>query len=177
MWNRQDPLDPIVALNMGRIKLLNQEWEASNPWFDRCLAISPNNAQAHYYKALFNAVRELGETSESMSQQAIALSPIDPLLYGFLGSRALGYLAQGQNDAAREWGEKAANAPRAHHLISVIAALCCLAAGDKAVAGHWIQKVQSTTPNFHAEQFLLTFPVRDPAYRTRMAALLTEASF
>ncbi|MEM1230552.1 MAG: winged helix-turn-helix domain-containing protein [Pseudomonadota bacterium] len=171
-----DPLDPVVNLMVGRAKYLSGDWEQSNPWFERCANLSPNNALAYYNQALVGV--SSGETTQTqtLSDRALTLSPIDPLLYAFHAVRAMGHLANDEVEAAAYWGERAANAPRAHHLIDAIAAAGFAAAGDHEKAARRAQKVIERDRNFRVEKFFHSIPAHE-ALRRKLAAHFAELGF
>ena len=71
----------------------------------------------------------MGETSQHNIMKAISLSPIDPLNYAMLATRAMSHIARGDYEAAVSWAERATNAPNAHIHIRAIAALTHQLAG------------------------------------------------
>jgi len=157
-----DPLDPVVNLMMGRAKYLNGQWEQAEPWYDRCATLSPNNALAYYHKALTHAMSGDSSDIPELTMQALSLSPIDPLQYAFLATRAMGHLSMGEFEEAMHWGEQAANAPLAHHLIDVIAATSNYKAGNTRQAEFRRRKVLERAPHFTKSHFYRSFPIQDP---------------
>jgi len=166
-----DQLDPVANLMVGRAKYLNGQWEQAEPWFDRCSTLNPNTALAYYNKALVHTMS--GECTDipELSEQALSLSPIDPLQYAFLAVRAMGHLAEGEYEAANHWGEQAANAPLAHHLIDLIATACNYQAGHQAQAEFRRDRARARNPNFTRADFFRSMPTQDP----RLINAITEA--
>jgi TolB-like protein/Tfp pilus assembly protein PilF len=171
-----DPLDPVVNLGVGRAKYLLGDWEQSNPWFERCASLSPNNALAYYNQALVGISSGATEDTHTLSDRALNLSPIDPLQYAFHAVRAMGHLANDEVDAAAYWGERAANAPRAHHLIDAIAAATIAAAGDRDRAQRWAQKVTQRDSDFRVDKFFRSIPAHD-SLRARLTKCFAEVGF
>ena len=159
-----DQLDPVVNLMMGRAKYVVGQWEQAEPWFDRCTMLSPNNALAYYNKALMHTMSgECGDIPE-LTGQALSLSPIDPLQYAFLATRAMGYLSSGDYDEATHWSEQAANAPLAHHLIDLIAAVCNFQAGHVKQAEYRRDQARQRSPNFTRSDYFRSLPTQDERY-------------
>ncbi|MEM1433541.1 MAG: winged helix-turn-helix domain-containing protein [Pseudomonadota bacterium] len=156
-----DPLDPVVNLMVGRAEYLNGRWEQAEPWFDRVVKLNPNSAPAYYNKALVHAVIGRKDDIPGLSEQAMSLSPIDPLQYAFLVVRSIAHLTAGDHEAARRWGERAANAPLAHHLIDLIAAVCNFQAGDLEQARFRRDRARARSPDFVRADFFRSLPVRD----------------
>ena len=168
-----DPLDPVVNLTVGRAKYLRGLWEESNPWFERCATISPNNALAYYNQALVSNSSGATDTTHELSEKAIVLSPIDPLKYAFLGVRALGHLGNDNFKDAAHWGEEAANAPRAHHLIDAIAAVTLSAAGEHEKARYRADRIKQRAPDFKSSQFFRSLPVSNEL-RSKLDTLFAD---
>lgn len=166
-----DQLDPVANLMVGRAKYLNGQWEQAEPWFDRCSTLNPNAALAYYNKALVHTMS--GECADipELSEQALSLSPIDPLQYAFLAVRAMAHLAEGEYETATHWGEQAANAPLAHHLIDLIATACNYQAGNQTQAEFRRDRARTRSPNFTREDFFRSMPTQD----NRLITAITEA--
>ncbi len=159
-----DQLDPVVNLMMGRAKYVVGQWEQAEPWFDRCTTLSPNNALAYYNKALVHTMSGASKDIPELTGNALSLSPIDPLQYAFLAVRAIGYLSSGEIESAKHWSEQAANAPLAHHLIDVIAAVCNYQAGDLAQAEFRRNRAQQRAPGFTGSDYYRALPTQDERY-------------
>jgi len=162
-----DPLDPFCNLVMGRAAWLTGDLEGALPWLDRAVELNPNYAQGKYSNAWTRTL--LGETGQArdLVDAAMGLSPLDPLLYGMLGVRALWHLSQDEPEAAALWGERAARAPRAHALIELIAGVGQVMAGDLERARAWASSALARHPGLNASDFLEAFPFRNDAVRER----------
>ncbi len=155
-----DPLDPFVNLTMGRAVMLAGDLDGAVTWFDRSVELNPNFAFAIYNRALVNAVSGLGQESETGAAKAISLSPIDPLHYAMLATRALSHLVREDYAEASEWAERGAKAPNAHVHIRVIAAMANELAGKRQTAEHWASEIRRTSPGFRRKTFFEAFPFR-----------------
>lgn len=167
-----DPLDPFCNLVMGRTGWLTGDLEGALAWLDRAVELNPNYAQGKYSGAWTRTL--LGEAGEGRAQvdAARSLSPLDPLLYGMLGVRALGHLALDEPAEAAAWGERAARAPRAHALIALIAAAGHELAGDRPRALSWAHSALARHPGVSVADFAEAFPFRDGRARARIAGAL-----
>jgi TolB-like protein len=173
----RDPLDPFGHFNMGRARWIDGDVEASVPWLERANALNPNYAQARYSLALSEAILGHAETSRSDADAALALSPLDPLVYGMLGVKALSWIGQREPAEAAEWADRAANSPGAHAFIAMIAAATHGLAGNDARAKHWAATARNRNPNLTRGDFLRVFPFRDPATRHDMTRMLERYGF
>ena len=169
-----DPLDPFCNLVMGRASWLDGDLEASLPWLDRAIELNPNYAQARYSSAWTKTLLGEGLEGQRLVDSAVALSPLDPLLYGMLGVRAFSHMVLGEPAEAAAWAERAARAPRAHALIEMIAAVAHGLNDGEALARRWAQSATKRHPGLAASDFLRAFPFRDPAMRQRIVAILSQ---
>jgi tetratricopeptide (TPR) repeat protein len=167
-----DPLDPFCNLVMGRAGWLSGDLEGALPWLDRAVELNPNYAQGKYSSAWTRTL--LGETGEgrALVDAAMSLSPLDPLMYGMLGVRALAHLSLDEAAEAALWGERAARAPRAHALIELIAAVGHELVGDQARARAWAASALARQPGLTGSDFIEAFPFRDGCARERIGGAL-----
>ena len=90
-----DAMDPFVNFTMGRSFWLAGDLDSGRIWLDRAVAISPNYAQGIYACAWTAALAGDGEEGRRLVDVAMRLSPLDPLYYAMVGTRALAHLASG----------------------------------------------------------------------------------
>ncbi len=105
------------------------------------------------------------------------LSPIDPLYYAMLGTRAFSHMALGEDGEAAVWAEMAARSPGAHVLIAMIAAAAHALGGDAARAAAWAADVRARNPALVRADFFRSFPMKTEAMRTRVDAALARFGF
>src|SRR5690606_17273998 len=98
-----DPLDPFVNFTMGRTFWLAGELESSLTWLERATSISPNFAQGVYACAWAETLAGRGLEGRAHVDLAMRLSPLDPLYYAMLGTRAFTHMADGDDRQAAEW--------------------------------------------------------------------------
>jgi TolB-like protein len=172
-----DPLDPFVNFTMGRTFWLEGDLDGSLGWLERSTAISPNYAQGIYARAWTETLAGRGLEGRDHVDFAMQLSPLDPLHYAMLGTRALTHLAQGEDAEAAAWAERAARSPGAHVLIAMIAAAAQALAGDPARAAAWAANVRERNPALTRVDFFRSFPMKPEAMRARMSAALERLGF
>ena len=173
----RDPLDPFGHFTMGRAQWLQGDLEASLPWLERANALNPNYAQAKYSTGWAEALLGRAEASQASIAAALALSPLDPLVYGMLGARALSHIVLDDPAPAANWAERAAQSPGAHALIEMIAAVAHGLNGDHARASAWTQSIKSRARHLNRSDFLRAFPVRDAQARLRIMDMLDKLGF
>jgi tetratricopeptide (TPR) repeat protein len=169
-----DGHDPFANFALGRSLWLSGELETSLSWLDRAIALSPNYAQGIYSRAWTETLLGRGADGQGHVDQAIALSPIDPLHYAMLATRALSHLVRGEHAEAASWADSAARAPGAHVLIAVIAAACHAADGNLDKARPWAANVRRRSPSFTQADFFRSFPFADLEAKARIATGLTR---
>jgi TolB-like protein len=172
-----DALDPFVNHCMGRARWITGDLAEAETWIGRSLDISPNFAQGHYLRALLNLLMGQSIEVREGNQLAMALSPLDPLLYAMLGTQALSYLHSEEFDQAATWAERGATAPGSHYLLGMIVAAARQLQGNPERARHWVELTRSRRPDATIERFFEAFPFQPGANRTRMEKALDAAGF
>jgi TolB-like protein len=167
-----DPLDPFCNLVMGRAAWLTGDLEGALPWLDRAVELSPNYAQGKYSNAWTRTLLGEGAKGQALVDAAVALSPLDPLLYGMLGVRAFSHMVLDEPAEAARWGERAARAPRAHPLIELIAAVGHGLNGDEERAGAWAASAAMRHPGLSRRDFFEAFPFRETATQAKIDRVL-----
>lgn len=156
-----DPLDPFVNLTMGRVEWLSGNLEESLPWMERSISLRPNYAFAIYNSALVGTLMGEGEANEKRVVRAISLSPIDPLNYAMLATRALTYSVRGDYETAAMWADRAVLSPNAHVQIFAIAAITNELSGNRNKSEQYVQRIRCSHPAYTKADFLKSFPFRD----------------
>jgi DNA-binding winged helix-turn-helix (wHTH) protein/tetratricopeptide (TPR) repeat protein len=172
-----DPLDPFVNFTMGRTYWLEGDLESSLGWLERATSISPHYAQGIYARAWTEALAARGDEARIHVDLAMRLSPLDPLRYGMLGTRAFIHMAVGEDVEAADWAERAARSPGAHVLIAMIAAAAHALKGDAARAGYWAANVRERSSTLTRDDFCRAFPMKSEAMRVRVLQALRQLGF
>jgi tetratricopeptide (TPR) repeat protein len=172
-----DPLDPFVNFTMGRTYWLQGDLESSLGWLERATTISPHYAQGIYARAWTEALAARGDEARIHVDLAMRLSPLDPLRYGMLGTRAFTHMAVGEDVEAADWAERAARSPGAHVLIAMIAAAAHALKGDAARAAYWAANVRERSSALTRDDFCRAFPMKSEAMRVRVLQALGQLGF
>lgn len=172
-----DPVDPIGNFNLGRALWLEGTPDAGLPWLDQATHLNPNYAQGFYARAWTDIIANRWAEGRRHVDIAMQLSPIDPLLYAMLATRAVTFLIEGNPTEAARWADRAARSPGAHFLIAAIAiaALDIDDQPDRAQA--WATEVKSRRPDVTIEHFLRAFPFEDSATRSMFSNALRRYGF
>jgi TolB-like protein/Tfp pilus assembly protein PilF len=172
-----DPLDPFVNFTMGRSFWLAGDLESGLAWLERATTLSPNYAQGLYARALMETLSGQGLEGRRHVDLAQRLSPLDPLFYAMLGTRAFSHMAEGEDVEAAGWAERAARSPGAHVLMAVIAAVAHSLAGNDELAQEWAANAHERNPGLSSEIFFRAFPIRSAAMRLRISRSLAGLGF
>lgn len=160
-----DQYDPFAHFNVGRSFWLDGQLEDSIAWFDRAASLSPSYAQGIYNRGLVSTMAGKPKEADADLTLALELSPLDPLAYAMVSSRAMAHVQLGDFEKAAELGSRAARMPGAHKHIALIAAFTAHLAGNSKVASLWLAKVKAADPNLKAETFFHAFPFARNAAR------------
>jgi len=172
-----DPLDPFVNFTMGRTFWLAGDLDSGLAWLERATSISPNYAQGIYARAWTETLAGRGLEGRGHVDLAMRLSPLDPLYYAMLGTRAFTHMVVGEDAAAAAWAERAARAPGAHVLIAMIACATQAIVGDDTRAAEWAANVRSRNPVLARADFFRSFPMKSEVTKARLAGALERFGF
>jgi TolB-like protein len=172
-----DALDPFVNFTMGRSYWLEGDLDGSLSWLERATRISPNYAQGIYARAWTEALAGYSSQGREHVDLAMRLSPIDPLFYAMMGTRAFTHMLAGEDTEAADWAERAARSPGAHVLIAMIAAAAQSLKGDAARAAWWAANVRERNATLRRDDFFRAFPIRSEPMRLRVRTALRRLGF
>jgi TolB-like protein len=172
-----DPLDPFVNFTMGRSFWLQGDLDGSLSWLERATSISPNYAQGIYARAWTEALSDRSSDARMHVDLAMRLSPIDPLFYAMMATRAFTHMTKGEDAEAADWSERAARAPGAHVLIAMIAAAAQSLAGKHERAVWWAANVRERNSALCREDFARAFPMKSDVTRARVMRVLAQLGF
>lgn len=170
-----DPLDPFCNFNLARTHWLNGNPDGGLELLNRSVQLSPNFAQGLYARAWTDVMAGRGTAARTTATTAIALSPLDPLLYAMQATLGLSYLLEGNYKHAADWAEKGARAPGAHFLIGAIAVAAHQLNGNESMANYWAENIRSRRSDVSAEHFFNAFPFSDMPARKKIGAALAKS--
>ncbi|HET8745564.1 MAG TPA: transcriptional regulator [Ramlibacter sp.] len=148
-----DAHDPASHWALGRaLWLMDREDEAVRE-LQSAIDLSPNFALGHYTLGFVQAQSGDAESAIAEVDQARALSPMDPLLFGMLASRALALLRLGRCEEAADWALRSAARPNAHVHIRAIAVFCLAMAGRTEEAKALAAAIRRTQPRYGLADF------------------------
>ncbi|MBC2777352.1 winged helix-turn-helix domain-containing protein [Parasphingopyxis marina] len=169
-----DGRDPFANLVMGRAHWLASDLEGSFGWLERATQLSPNYAQGFYAWSWAEALAGIADAGQEHSDLARSLSPLDPLFYGMLGTRALAHMSRGEFEEGAVWAERSARSPGAYKMNHAIAVAAHELTGNHERAAAWADHLRNTSPEFTGADFFRSFPFTDKPAKERMAAALAR---
>ncbi|QKG71981.1 winged helix-turn-helix domain-containing tetratricopeptide repeat protein [Erythrobacter mangrovi] len=169
-----DRLDPFAHFSVGRCFWLEGRLEESIGWFDRATSLSPSFAQGIYNRGLVSTIAGKAEQADRDLALALELSPIDPMAYAMISSRALTHVQFGDFERAAEYGERAACTPGAHKHIMLIAAFTKQLIGRHEEAQAWLARARELDAGIDAASFFRSFPYAHNAARETIERSLRE---
>lgn len=172
-----DPLDPFVNFTMGRTYWVEGDLDTSLTWLERATDLSPHYAQGIYARAWTEALAGRAADGRQHVDLAMRLSPLDPLHYAMLATRAFTHMVLNEDAEAAHWAERGARSPGAHVLIAMIAAAAHELHGDKGKASFWAANVRERSAALTREDFFRAFPMKLDVMRARVEQALANAGF
>ncbi len=106
-----DDRDPFSHVGLGRVRIVRAEHEQAIASFDRALELNPSFALAHYGKA--HSLWHCGHPDRSVIHvdEAMRLSPSDPLMWTFLASKAIALFMLKRYDEALDTSRRSQRYP------------------------------------------------------------------
>ncbi len=110
---RLDDHDPFAWVALSRARLLRAEHDAAIAASDTAIALNPNFALAHFGRA--HALWHAGRPGEAIAShdEAIRLSPLDPMMWAYLASKAIALVMLGEFENAVALSRRSQREPNA----------------------------------------------------------------
>lgn len=171
-----DEHDPASHWALGRALWLKDRQHEALRELNAAIELSPNFALGHYTLAFVHSQAGDPQAAIAEADHARALSPLDPLLFGMLASRALALARLGRHDEAADWAVRAADRPNAHLHIRAIATFCLALAGRREEARAMAQTIRREQPGYVMDDFVRAFKLGPQAewMMRQAAAVLAE---
>ena len=169
-----DALDPFAHFNLGRTHWLEGDVGASIESLEHSTTLSPNYAQGVYAKAWARTLAGDSVGGEQDVVLALDLSPLDPLRFAMIGTRAFAHLTSGRIESGAALAEQAAYTPGAHRHIMIIAAVGAHLTGNSEKARAWIAKAEQGGIKASTAEFLRAFPFAEGPAREVMERALID---
>jgi TolB-like protein len=147
------------ALSMAgsTISFLAGEHGTAMGAIDRALALNPNSAQAWGVRGWVLGWQNRPNAAIEAHQEAIRLSPLDPLAYSSTGGLAFAHMEAGRYEEAIEWADRTLHAqPR--YIPAMRIKLVCLAYLDRTEdTNDWLMRVLAVQPGLTIAEWKASF--------------------
>jgi adenylate cyclase len=172
---RLDGSDPFAHTALGRVYNIGGDHEAAIQHCERAIILNPSSANAHFGRA--RALWMSGRAEEALSSidEAMRLSPRDPMMTAFMASRSIVLTLLGRDEEALDWARRAVRQPNAVVFASIaeLAALGRLGRPDDAAVA--LARARRFKPDLNLGFVLEVQPITDAEYRERFETGLRNA--
>jgi TolB-like protein/class 3 adenylate cyclase len=140
--------DEPEALSMAgsTLSFLTGEHATAMSAIDRALALNPNSAQAWGVRGWVLGWQNRPDAAIEAHQQAIRLSPLDPLAYSSMGGLAFAHMEAGRYEEAIEWADRTLHAQPRYIPAMRIKLVCLAYLGRSDDANDWLKRVLAAQP-------------------------------
>jgi TolB-like protein/Flp pilus assembly protein TadD len=139
--------DPDVLSNAGyTIAILAGEPAAALAAIDRALALNPNSAQAWSARGWILGMQNQLIPAIEAQQQAMRLSPLDPLAFFFSSGLAFAHLAAGRYEEAIEWADRTLHEQPRLGVAMRLKLVCLAHLGRADDAREWLKHALALQP-------------------------------
>ncbi len=171
-----DPDSPIALTTAGAIQTgIARDVDSGIALYRRAIEVNPNEPLAWLLLGAAHSFRGDGPEAFAASEQALALSPLDPLKYYFDALAASAALADERYDRAIELALRSLKANRAHLSTWRVLAIAQSLSGREKEARATVAELLLRDPGMTAERFLARSPGGRYPIGRRFADALIEA--
>ena len=163
-----DDRDADTHFALGRILYLRHESAASVKEFETAVAQNPNFAHAHLGLAGGLLFDGQGERCIEACEQAVRLSPHDPLMWTILTTKALGLVVLERHPEAVVASREAVRQPTAPWTAYGALAIASGLAGNTIEGAGALADVRRVKHDFSIHDVRQVFPFREPVHINRM---------
>jgi TolB-like protein len=104
---RLDESDPFAHVSLGRVYTLHAEHAAAIAQSDMAISLTPSYANAHFGRAHSLWMSGHAEEAITSHDEAMRLSPRDPMMWAFMASKAIALIMIGRYRESLDWAIKA----------------------------------------------------------------------
>jgi tetratricopeptide (TPR) repeat protein len=171
-----DPTDSLAMAVEGFVHChLLQDLDTAHARCEGALAVNPNQALAWLYKGAIHAFRGEGAEAVAASQQALALSPLDPQRYYFESLAATAATAAHDYAAAQRLAESSLRLNRMHSSTWRMLVVSLVQQNKLDSARLAMRQLRLLEPGLTAASYLARMPGGTGASCRMWAAAMTAA--
>ncbi len=170
-----DPADAFGQATLGRVHQMKGEHEAAISAYQKALALNPNYASAHYGLGWTLIYSGRPEEGLPVVDEAIRLSPRDPMLWGFLTLKGLAFVAMDRHEEALKWIRKALRQSNAGVRTNVFEVIALAHLGRIEEARQALERVYTIKSDFDMDFVRATAKMMHPSSAKRYIDGLRKA--
>ena len=170
-----DENDPFAHVGLGRIQIARAEHDQALACCDRAIALNPSFAVAHYVRA--HGLWHCGRAAEAIvsHEEAMRLSPRDPLAWTFLASKAIALVMLKRYEEALECSRQAQKFPITA-IWAYMGELSTLGLLDRKEEAHAaLERARKLKPDLSLHFIKQTLPITDAPSREHFLDGLSRA--
>lgn len=138
---------------------VERDFDAAATAYQAALEVNPNDPLAWLYRATLAAWTGAGAEAMAHAQNALALSPVDPIRYYFQSLAAIAHLAGGQYDTAIELARESLRRNKAHASTHKTLVLALSLAQRQDECAHAAAELMKVAPGYTVASFLSSSPL------------------
>lgn len=154
---------------------VDADFDAAESDYRHALENNPNESLAWLFLATLHGWRGQGDAAAQAADEALRLSPLDPLKYYFDSLAGAAMLGARRYDRAIELSLRSLRSNRSHLSTFRVLAMAQALSGDVAAARKTIDELLAKDPQFTVDSFLRTSPWRMSADAAQLCDALAEA--
>jgi adenylate cyclase len=154
---------------------VERDFAAAATSYEAALAVNPNEPLAWLYRATLAAWTGAGADAIAHADNALALSPVDPMRYYFESLAAIAHLAGGQYDKAIQLARESLRRNKVHASTHKTLVVALSLAGRQDECAKASAELLKVVPGYTVETFLSTSPLAASPDRLLFAEALRAA--
>jgi tetratricopeptide (TPR) repeat protein len=154
---------------------IDANFSAAEASYREALANNPSESLAWLYLATLQGWRGEGIDAAASAEQALRLSPLDPMKYYFDSLAGAAMLGAGRYELAIELSQRSLRSNRSHLSTLRVLGMAQALSGDVDAARDTVRALLEKDPKFNVAMFLRVSPWRVSPQATLLAAALREA--
>ena len=172
---RLDENDPFAHVALGRLYTLHAQHEAAIAQCDIAISLTPSYANAYFGRAHSLWMSGQAEDAIASHDEAMRLSPRDPIMWAFMASKAIALIMLGRYQEGLDWARKAQRQPNSAlwAFMPEVSALARLDRLDEARAA--FDRARALQPDVSVRFVNNVLPITDPAYHDVFVGGLIKA--
>jgi adenylate cyclase len=170
-----DENDPFARIALARVRTIHGQHEAAIADCDTAISITPSYAYAYFGRAHSLWMSGRAEEAVQSHDEAMRLSPRDPLMWTFMASKAIALILLGRYEEGVDWARKAQRQSNTT-LWAVMPEVSALALLDRLDEAHAALERARELKREVSVQFVdRVLPITDAGYRERFMGGLVKA--